>query len=104
MLLSQAFDKPDNYFEDYLSNPPAERPGGPVRELVSEPRAIKVPPPRSRWELVALHIDEIVVNRLNEMVVSRLDRVENQVRVLGDVMRNTGYEIETYNEHPGDSE
>jgi transcriptional regulator with XRE-family HTH domain len=104
MLLSQAFDKPDDYFQDYLTNPPAEQHIGLAKEPVSEPGAIKVPPPRSRGNLIEQRLDKIIVDRLEEMVVPRLKHVENQVHALVDVMHNAGYEIEIYDVHPGDTE
>ena len=71
---------------------------------VGEPEAINAASLPSGWDPVALRLDEIIVNRLKEIVVPRLEMVENQVRGLADVIYNVGREIETYVKHPGDTE
>jgi hypothetical protein len=44
------------------------------------------------------------VDRLNEMVIPRLENVEKQVRNLADVIYKTGLGAEIYRKHPGDAE
>jgi transcriptional regulator with XRE-family HTH domain len=91
-LLSRGLGLADDYLGDYLGNPPMD-PG-------REPKAMSAPPPpRPGLDLVALRLDEIVVNRLKEIVVPRLEMVESRVRELADVIYNTERKIEADVKH-----
>lgn len=93
-LLSQGLGLADDYLGNYLGNPPVD-PG-------REPEGMSAPPPpRPGLDLMALRLDEIVVNRLKEIVVPRLEMVERQIRELVDVIYNTGPKIEVDVKHSG---
>jgi transcriptional regulator with XRE-family HTH domain len=85
--LSQALGLPDDHLVNYLENPPPQEPGGGAGTT-------KNPPPRSALDQVVPRIDEILVARLNELVVPLLAKVEGQVRALVDIMHNSDPEIE----------
>jgi transcriptional regulator with XRE-family HTH domain len=92
--LSEGFGLQDDYLANYLRNPPPAEPGITKTALA----------PRSVLEQVIGRLDGIIVDRLNEIVVPRLENVEKQVRQLADVISRTGLDVETYREHPGDAE
>ena len=92
--LSAGFGLEDDYLGNYLRNPPPAEPGTTKTAL----------PSRSALEQVIGRLDGIIVDRLNEIVVPRLENVETQVRRLADVIYKTGPDVETYREHPGDAE
>jgi transcriptional regulator with XRE-family HTH domain len=92
--LSEGFGLQDDYLGNYLLNPAPAEPGTTKTAL----------PPRSVLDQVVGQLDGIIVQRLNEIVVPRLENVEKQVRKLADVFYKTGLEVETYREHPGDAE
>jgi transcriptional regulator with XRE-family HTH domain len=91
--LSRAFGFGDDYLGNYLENPAQHEAGAAKSE----------PPPRASLDQMALRLDEIIADRLNEIVVPRLESVENQVRNLVDVIHRTGLGVEIYREHPGDA-
>lgn len=89
--LSRAFGKPDNYFADYLENPPQET-------GTDESRAARTA--SSPQDQEAPSIREIITACLNEIVVPRLDEIARQVRTRPDV----NYRVEDNAEQPGNSE
>jgi transcriptional regulator with XRE-family HTH domain len=97
-LLSRGLGLEDDYLANYLENPPAD-PG-------REPEGVKAAPPPPRPVLdFAARVDEIVVNRLKEIVVPPLKMMEEQVRRLADVTyETTGRKIELDVKHLDDPE
>lgn len=73
--LSRALGESEDYLSTYLRNPPPE-------DSADGPETTRTAPPQSPLDLVAPWLDEIIVARLHEIVVPRLEKVEDEVRAL----------------------
>lgn len=113
--LSHALGKPDNHLNDYRKDPRAAalesepavvEPGGEpgVVEAGSESTVVRAASRRSDLDLLVPRLDAIIVARLREMVVPRLESMETEMRGLADIIHNTGRDIAIDIEHPGSTE
>jgi transcriptional regulator with XRE-family HTH domain len=78
-------------------------------ESGSQPEAVRAQPPRPPGRRTSVRIDElmpqldqVVVSRLNELVVPRLENMERQVHLIVDAF-HPSQRIEVDNQHPGDA-
>jgi transcriptional regulator with XRE-family HTH domain len=99
--LSMALGEADDYLNRYKQE---------HREVeAGQPEAVKAQPPRPAGRRTSLRtdelmpqLDEVLVSRLKEIVVPRLEAMEKQVHLLTDVFyRSQGIEMD--NKHPGDA-
>jgi transcriptional regulator with XRE-family HTH domain len=97
--LSRAFGKPDDYFAAYLRDATlGDGPGILDAAQPSEPMPGSAPP----------NVEEILVSRLNEILVPRLESLEKQVRALTELIYDIAYNTKRQSEmdakDSGDSE